>query len=602
MKMKACLMAVMLLFVGQAVFSQSLEEAKKDMYYGHNKAALETLEALAASKPSENVYYYLGIAQTKAEQLDKAAQSFNKAKQVARKNEFPLTYVGLGRIDILNKKYEAAKQQFQKAWEESKGREMSVLRGILNATALDPEADQKYALNLLKEFKNDRHNRKYEFTAQDYTAIGNVYVNLSTGGGKAATNYESALRVNPKYAKAAMELGNLWNRARQDSLARLNWNKAVEADPNYAPALYKLFTYYRIRDLEKAKKYLSRYMAKTDDKLNAKINLVDVMYLQKNYQGAIDNAHKLMEKPISEDTRTRLYKLIAVSELKMGDSLAAQKSMDTYFERMPDEEELPFDYKTYADIMDKLGNEQMQLKYLNKYVDADTTTNLNFIRSTANKLRKGESFKAAELWFQKLFEMADSTQLTMGDYYYRALSKYGAALNGIGAYDVAVSSWSKFIDKYPDQPSGYYFKARTLQMKDTALVGLAIDDYKLYISKIDPEKLSEKQNTLKTIYIYIAKCAATQKDYEKAIEYGNKLLNFDPHSSVVANIYGAMALTNLKAKKLDLASTYANKALSIDPKNTVAPQVLSYVKKMREYQKKMEAYKKAKKASQQAQQ
>ncbi len=602
MKMKACLMAVMLLFVGQAVFSQSLEEAKKDLYYGHTQSALKTLKALVSSKPDENVYYYLGIAQTKVDSLDEAAQNFNKAKQVARKNEFPLTYVGLGRIEILKGNYEGAKQQFQKAWEESKGREMSVLRGILKATALDPKADQQYALNLLKEFKDDRHNRKYEYTAEDYTAIGNVYVNLPTGGGKAATNYQSALRVDPSYAKAAMELGNLWSRARQDSLARLNWQKAIDADPNYGPALYQLYTYYRIRDLKKAEEYLNKYMAQTDDKLNARVLHVDILYLQDNYQAAIDSANLLLTKPISEETRTRLYKLIAVSELKMGDSLAAKKNMDTYFERTPDDKEIPFDYKTYADIMDKLGNEEMQLKYLNKFVDADTSTNVAFIRETANDLRESNSFKAAELWFQKLFEVADSNQITMGDYYYRALSKYGAALNGIGTYDDAVSSWDTFIDKYPEQTSGYYMKARTLQMQDTALVGLATEAYDVYLSKLKPEEKAEKKDVLSNIYSYDAKVAVTQKNYEKAKQYADKLLELDAHSAIAANIYATMALNYLKDKELANASKYANKALSIDPNNTAAPQVLSYVEQMKEYQKKMEAYEKAKKAREQAQQ
>ncbi len=604
MKMKSCLLAVMLLFVGQAVFSQSLDEVKKDLYYEHNISALKTLKSLAASKPDENVYYYLGIAQAKEDSFQAAKQSFEKARQVARKNRFPLTYVGLGRLDILQGKYEAAKQEFQKAWDESKGREFDVVRGILKATALDPKADANYAIDLVKKFQEDRHNRKYEYTAEDYTAIGNVYVNLPSGGGKAATNYENALSKDPNYAKAALELGNLWSRARQDSLARLNWEKAVNVDNNYGPAFYKLFTYYRIRDLDSAQKYLNRYMDLTDDKLNAKIYLVDVMYLQKNYQQAIDNAHELMEQPILENTKTRLYKLIAVSQLAMGDSLDAKKNMDTYFERQPEEDVVPFDYKTYADIMGKLGNEQEKLKYLNLFVDKDTSTNVNFIRETANNLRKSDDFKAAELWFQKLFKVADSNQITMGDYYYRALSKYGAALHGIGTYDDAVASWDNFIDKYPDQPSGYLLKARTLQMKDTALAGLAVEAYDVYISKLKPEDKEKRANTLKDIYAYDAKCAATQKDEEKAIAYMNKLLELDPQSPVAANIYVSMAADKLRNKKLDNAEEYANKALSIDPDNANATQILKiakqYAAQMAEYQKKLKAYKEAK-AKQQSQ-
>ncbi len=605
MKTKSCLLAVVLLFVGQAVFSQSLKDAKKDLYYEHNVSALKTLESLVASKPDADAYYYLGIAQSKEDSIQAAKESFEKAKQVARKNEFPLTYVGLGRIDILQGKYDEAKQEFQKAWDETKGRDFDVVRGILKATALDPKADANYAIDLVKKFQEDRKNRKYELTPEDYTAIGNVYVNLSSGGGKAATNYENALSQDPNYAKAALELGNLWSRARQDSLARLNWEKAVNVDNNFGPAFYKLFTYYRVRDLDSAKKYLNRYMDLTDDKLNAKIYLVDVMYLQKDYQEAIDNANDLMKQPILPKTKTRLYKLIAVSQLAMGDSLDAKKNMDIYFEKQPEEDVVPFDYKTYADIMGKLGNEQEKLKYLNLFVDKDTSTNINFIRETANNLRKEDDFKAAELWFQKLFKVADSNQVNMSDYYYRALSKYGAALHGIGTYDDAVASWDQFIDKYPDQPSGYLLKARTLQMKDTALAGLAIDAYDVYISKLKPDEMESKAATLKDIYAYDAKCAATKKDDEKAIEYMNKLLKLDPQSAVAANIYVSMAANKLRDKKLDNAKEYANKALSIDPNNENATQILKiaeqYAAQMAEYQKKMKAYKEAK-AKREAQQ
>src|SRR5699024_6193523 len=222
------------------------------------------------SEKLAKVYYFLGVTQSKMDSLDAAEKSFKTARAVARKNESPLADVGLGRLDIIKGNYDAAKQKFQSAWDESKGRDMDVLRGILKATALDPKTDAKYVLGLVDEFRDDRRNRKYEFTAEDYTAVGDVYAHLPQGGGKAATNFETALRKDPHYAKAAFKLGNLWDRARQDSLARISWKKAVEADPDFSPAVYELYTYYRIRDLDQATKYLNDYMKLTDDKLNAK--------------------------------------------------------------------------------------------------------------------------------------------------------------------------------------------------------------------------------------------------------------------------------------------------------------------------------------------
>lgn len=596
MKARTCLLAAMLLLSAQAVFSQSLDDVKKDLYYEHFITAKQNLQKIISSKPSADAYYYLGVADMGLDDLDAAKADFQKALQTDGNS--PLAYVGQGRISIAaDKNFAAAKQAFQKAWDLSEGRDFDVLRAILEATALSPKTDAQFALDLVKQFQDNRKNRKYELTAADYTAIGNVYANLPDGGGPAATKYETAETTDPKYARAFYEEGNLWDRAKQDSLAIKYWSSAFNADPNYGPALYQMFTYYRYRDLDKAKSYLDKYMALTDDPTNAKINLVDVLYLQKNYQQAIDQANQLMGENINKVTKTRLYKLIAVSQLAQGDSLGAKKNMDTYFQSQDTDKILPFDYKTYADIMGKLGDEPAQLEYLNKFVNSDTSTNIPFIRKEAYDLREQGNFKAADLWFNKLFEKADTAQLTMSDYYYRAFSKYGAALKGLGSYDSSVAEWKNFIARFPDQPSGYYYIAQSLKAQDTGYTGAAIDAYNQYLSKLKPEDMKDKGEILKVIYSYIAGCYYTQGDNDKALQYTDKLMELEPHSPVAANIYANLAFKSAEAKDLDKATTMANKALEIDPNNQMAPKVIDYVKKMKDYNEKMRKYNESKKKS-----
>lgn len=595
MKARTGVLAAVLLFSVQAVFSQSLDDVRKDVYYEHFNTAKDALQKIISSKPSAEAYYYLGVTDMGLDNLDAAKADFQKALETDANSA--LAYVGQGRIAIAaDKDFAAAKQAFQKAWDLTKGRDFDVLRAILEATALSPKADAQFALDLVEQFKNDKKNRKYEFTAADYTAIGNVYANLPDGGGKAATNYETAESTDPKYAGAFYMEGNLWDRAKQDSLAVKYWGDAVNADPNYGPALYQMFTYYRYRDLDKAKDYLNKYMALSDDKTNAKTNLVDVLYLQKNYQQAVDEANQLMQQEISPATKTRLYKLIAVSQLAQGDSLNARKNMDTYFERQDTDKIVPFDYQTYADIMGKLQEDSLQLVYLNKFVNADTSTNIPFIRKEAYSLREEGNFKAADLWFNKLFEKADTSELNMADYYYRAFSKYGAALKGLGSYDSSITEWKKFIVKYPDQSSGYYWLATSLKAKDTSFQGLAIDAYKEYLAKLKPDEMKEKTDILEIIYSYMAGSYYTQGDNEQAMEYTGKLLELVPHSPVAANVYANMAYKSAQAKDLDKATTLANKALEIDPNNQMAPQVISYVKQMKEYNAKMQKYNEAKKS------
>ncbi|MGH2643532.1 MAG: tetratricopeptide repeat protein, partial [Chitinophagaceae bacterium] len=277
MKTKMCMLAAMLLLTAQAAFSQSLKGAQQDLYYQRYMTAQKTLQQIVSSKPDANAYYYLGLADMGLGDNDAAKADFQKGLQVDPNSA--LNYVGMGRISIVDRNFTDAKQAFQRAWDLSKGRDFDVVRAILQATALSPRADAQYALDLVEQFKNDRKNRKYEMTAEDYTALGNVYANLPDGGGKAATNYETAQAKDPKYAAAFNDEGVLWSQARQDSLALQDWNESVSADPNYAPAFYQLFTYYRYRDLVKAQDNINKFMALSDDPLNAKVNLVDVLYL-----------------------------------------------------------------------------------------------------------------------------------------------------------------------------------------------------------------------------------------------------------------------------------------------------------------------------------
>lgn len=589
-----CMLAALLLFTVQAVFAQSINDAQKDLYYQKYKTAKQTLEQIVSSKPDANAYYYLGLADMGLDDNDAAKADFQKGLQVDPNSA--LNYVGMGRIAIVNKDFTNAKQAFQKAWDVSKGRDFDVVRAILQATASSPKVAQ-YALDLVEQFKDDRKNRRYEMTAADYTALGNVYSNIPDSGGKAATNYETAQAKDPKYAAAFNDEGILWSQARQDSLAVQDWNAAISADPNYAPALYQLFTYYRYRDLIKAQDYLSKFMALSDDPLNAKVNLVDVLYLQGKFKQAVDQANDLMNQPISATTKTRLYKLIAYSDLAEGDSLDAKKNMDMYFQRQDTDKVLPADYKFYADIMQKLGNDSMQLVYLNKFVDKDTSTNLDFIRQEAKTLSTDNNFKAANLWYDKLFKVADTSQLTLGDYYYRAFTQYGAAVKGLGSFSKALETWQTFSKRFPDQPSGYYYIGMCQRAEDTTFKGTAIAAFDKYLSMQKPEELKGKKELLELIYSYEVGCYNTAGDDAKLNVAMQNLLQANPQSSVAANVYANQAYKAAQGKDFDKATTLCNKALQINPGNQTATQVLSYIQQMKAYDAKMKAYEEAKKKS-----
>ncbi|MGH2645232.1 MAG: tetratricopeptide repeat protein, partial [Chitinophagaceae bacterium] len=315
------------------------------------------------------------------------------------------------------------------------------------------------------------------------------------------------------------------------------------------------------------------------------------------FKQAIDQANSLMNQPISAVTKTRLYKLIAYSDLAEGDSLDAKKNMDTYFKLQDPDKVLSLDYKFYADIMQKLGNDSMQLVYLNKFVDKDTSTNLDFIRQEAKTLSTENNFKAANLWYDKLFKVADTSQLTLADYYFRAFTQYGAAVKGLGSFNKALETWQTFTKRFPDQPSGYYYIGMCQKAEDTTYKGTAIAAFDKYLSMQKPGELKEKTHLLEIIYSYEVGCYATQGDNVNLDATLQKLLTVNPKSPVASNVYANQAYKAAQAKDYDKATTLSNKALQINPNNPTATQVLSYIQQMKAYDAKVKAYEAAKKKS-----
>ena len=128
----------------------------------------------------------------------------------------------------------------------------------------------------------------------------------------------------------------------------------------------------------------------------------------------------------------------------------------------------------------------------------------------------------------------------LGQYY----STNGQASNvdlfnwGIAAYRsenylLADSVFGLYTMKYPNQGFGYYWRARTNAVIDSGMTaGLAIPHYNKLIEVVGTDSLSETDKKwVVEAYGYLATYEAnTLKDYEKAIEYFDKILQIDPEN------------------------------------------------------------------------
>lgn len=581
MKHGKSLMVFLLLAAGPAAKAQSLDDGIKDLYYQKYETAKSDLQKVIAAAPTNDAaYYYLGLADLGSGNNDAAKADFAKGLQINPNSA--LNIVGTGRIDVIGGQYDAAKQQFQQAFNVSEGKDFEVGRAMLEASAESPKADNIFTLDLMKQIKDNKKNRKNDYGAPDYDAMGDAYLATPDGGGNAANQYLNAESADSKYAEAYDKLGDLYRDAHVDSLALPNWTQAISVDPNYVPTYYNLFWYYRFRNLDQAEQYLDKYMALTDDKVDAQVYEVDVLFSKKDFQGAITKANQIMGS-LNKATQTRLYKLMAVSDNAMGDSLDAKKNMDIYFSRQDSNKlSIPFDYITYSEILSKLKEDSLANIYVVKAVNADTSKDVDYLRKLAEQLRKENNFDGAALYYKKIIDITGD-QVGIYDYFWYGLSQMYA-----GNLDSAINIFQVMTKKYPnpkDQLVSYYYLATSETQEDTGYQGTAVDSYTKYISLISPTDSSKKDQLTKGYY-YLATVDMKKGDLAGAGSMADKLVAIDPQSVFATNIYANLAVSYMHQKDRESTVAYCKKLQAIDPNNATATQILNYYKQLDDYNEK----------------
>ncbi len=340
MKKRISTVVALFLLAGGAM-AQTIEDGLKNLYYGKYATAKSDFEKAIAAKPTDDrAYYYLGIAELGQENKDGAAAAFQKGLTAVPNS--PLLTVGMGRIDLLNGNAAAARQKFDAAIAGTgKNKNGDVARAIADANTEVKGGDKAFALTVMQQLLEGNDGRKgYKPVAADYIELGDVYRYLGgENGGKAIEAYDKALELEEKNAEAVLKRGNVNYNAKLLEQAVSDWAQATTLDPNYAPAFYELYQFYytpkpRQFSLPKAKEYLQKYLALSDqaDKTRNEYYLTSIMFLDKDYEGAINKAKTLIPQA-NDSYKMKLERLIADAYLQKGDSLAARQHFDDYVKR-----------------------------------------------------------------------------------------------------------------------------------------------------------------------------------------------------------------------------------------------------------------------------
>lgn len=501
--------------------AQSLAEAQKLLYYERYDGAAHLLQAQLRTDPDNAQAWWLLTQVYVHKHLIPGLNDTLQAMPASIRNQ-PMALCAFGQLALEQHKKDSAAKYFDQALKETKEKDPVVLMAVADAHQLADSGNAQYAIGLLtKAIKRDKHN------AELYVALGNVYRKLADGT-NSYKSYNDALAQDSKDVEAMYRLGKIFVTQENPDMYLQYFNQAVAADSLYAPAWYELYYYYYFRDVNKAMECLDHYVASTDPGPNNDYLITDLLYASRKYQAAIDHAQQLIASQ-GKVSEPRLYKLIAYSYKELHDSAQALDYMKQYFKEQVDTGFVVKDYSTMGEIYDELGQTDSAAAWLTRAtaMEKDTAQRLADEKKLAALYKKEKDYPDEALWLGKYY--VGNNKATNLDLFNWGLAHYMAK-----NYPMADSVFGMYETKYPDQCFGYYWKARSAAAIDTAMTtGMAIPSYAKII-EIDGKDTTNRTNRKHLIeaYGYIAAYRAnTQKDYEGAIDYFQRLLALDPGNS-----------------------------------------------------------------------
>lgn len=528
--MKKYFIAFLLVQLCITTYAQSIEDAKKMLYYERFKSAIKILEPIVnASGSNAEAAYWLGEAylQQQKPDIEKAKGIINKALHSNADNGF--LNASLGHIAIKENKPEEAKGKFITA-EANAGKNPDILLAIAKA-AIDiknGESNFEYAITVLnKALLLKKVDKPIAFIL-----MGNAYRKLFNGG-EAFNNYRNALEVDPKNALAFVRMGKIYQTQRNDIVMVDYYTKAVEADPFYAPAYFELYDHYSYRDINKAKDYLDKYIANSDADCNTELFATDYLFRSGKYNEALSRSAQLALGNCNAEIGLRLKVVNAYCYLRLKDSINAKMNIKAFMQDVLPSNIFTTDYEIAAKILTLFpGEEAKAIEYNNKAFEMDSAGRVGYIMQIIALYKKlNDTQKIASSWDRLFTVKARPSNL---DLYNRALSHMA-----INNYAFADSLWQQYKEKYPDQIYGYTYRIKCNEAMDTSTtmpIGLAVQHWENMVVFAAKDTIKYKAQLVSSLYKLVVYYVNIKKEIPKAIEYLTQYLLYDPTNTEALKI------------------------------------------------------------------
>lgn len=548
-KVSLGLIAGFLIIVGVSK-AQSIDDAKRFMYYERYVSAKNSFQSVLAKDPNnEEATYYLGQAVILNEDKTDADVTATKKMYQAFLQNHPnsaLVIVGIGHIELLEGNVKDARSHFEAAAGLSKGKSIAVLNAIGFANIDAKNGDPVYAISKLNEATQIKKFNDPEVLVN----LGDAYRKLGDGG-NAFTSYNKALTANPNYARAYFRLGKIFlSQGRgQESIFMEHFQNAISKDPAYGPVYAELYAYYYETNINKAAEYYDKMLANIDQGKKTSFYTASIKYAQGKFKEAIDSANLCIARE-GATPYPNLFGLKAYAYNRLKDSINAISAFQEYFKRQSPDKLTSGDCKEYAKNLLKVpGNESVAELIINRAVAIDTLEleKVNDYKIMADYYASKKNFKAAADWYTKI--VAQKKAPSKFDIQTAAFNYYKA-----GAFQTAVDMFNSSVTKFPDDKDPLVFNllAKANWAIDTTMAkGMANAAFEKTIQFGLADTVKFKPQLMNAYKYFVAYYANIKKDKSTALMYVDKALALDPNDAEAKSYKSALSGSSPKtpAKK-----------------------------------------------------
>lgn len=516
--MKKIFFLPLILFAFVFASAQSFDEANEKLYYERYHSAETIFHKMLKQDPA-NARAWYGLTRSYVEQddLSMAADSLMVAPVTIHSD--PYYKVARGMILLQQNKSTEANALFNDALEQTKYKDESVLAAVASAHIQARNGNGNYAVELLnkaiKRAKND---------PALYVLLGNAYRKL-VNGTESYKAYTKAIEKNKNYAAAYHRIGEIFKTQNNPAIYLDYFKKAINADTAYGPALYSLYLYEFYHNPAQASNYYQRYLANTDVSIQNEYDMADLLFLNKQFTTTIQKAEKIVQIE-GDKAHPRLYKMIGYSYAENKDTTNAIEYMERYFEIAHDTMKIARDYVTLGEFYAAGENDSLASIFLAKAVtlEKDTTALYKYYKKLSQLAAAKKDYPAQAKWLEAYY--TGNENATNVDLFNWAIAHYRS-----DNFVMADSVFGIYIQKYPEQSFGYYWQAKSKALRDPEMKeGLAVPAYQKLIEVLGQDTTDVNYTKwMIEAYGYLAAYEAnTNNDYATAVEYFEKVLEFDP--------------------------------------------------------------------------